>query len=328
MSNASQRTSAPWSEAASTANERRQPEDAKIHSGEPERGEPIMNFRLDRLVTLCLVRPLRRLASGDNLCVPILMYHSIADEDESAVRAYYRTATHPRVFAAQIAALREAGYSVISLREAMRRVEGGSPAIARSVAITFDDGYRNFYSDAFPILQYYGFTASVFLPTAYIGESCLRFKGKECLSWSEVRELQRHGICFGSHTVSHPQLYDLTAPAIREEVTVSKQTIEQKLGCAAESFAYPYAFPETDGEFKAQLRGLLCEAGYGYGVCTSLGRPHPGADPLFLKRLPVNSCDDESLFSAKLSGAYDWLAGPQRMVKWAKNRGSQRPCEG
>ena len=328
MSITSQKTSAPWSEAASTSDERRQPDDGRSGPGEWERGEPITDVRLDRLVTLYVARPLRRLASLDKLCVPILMYHSIAGEDETATRAYYRTATQPRVFAAQMAALDNAGYSVISLGEAVRRLEEGSPAIAGSVAITFDDGYRNFYTDAFPILQHYGFTASMFLPTAHIGESCLRFKGKECLSWSEVRELQRHGFSFGSHTVSHPQLYDLTALAIREEVTVSKQTIEQRLGCAAESFAYPYAFPETDAGFKVRLRGLLCEAGYKYGVCTSLGRPRPGADPLFLKRLPVNSCDDESLFSAKLSGAYDWLAGPQRMVKWAKNRGSQRPCEG
>lgn len=293
----------------------------------PEPLEPQAEFRLDRLVTLYLMRPLRRLGPPSETSIPILMYHSIADEDESAVGAYYRTATQPRVFAAHMAALHDAGYSVIGLSEAVRRLANPSLNTRGSVVITFDDGYRNIYTDAFPILEHYGFTASVFLPTAHIGEGNLEFKGKSCLSWGEVRELQRHGISFGSHTVSHPQLYDLNAAAIREEITVSKQTIEQKLGCVAESFAYPYAFPETDHEFKAQLQEILQAAGYEYGVCTALGRPHCGDDPLFLKRLPVNSCDDAHLFRAKLAGDYDWLAGPQRMVKRAKQSVRQRPCE-
>lgn len=284
-------------------------------------------FRLDRAVSLYLMHPLLRLVSARETSVPILMYHSIAEEDESAVGAYYRTATHPRVFAAHMGVLHNAGYSVISLGEAAQRLADRSQNTRGSLVITFDDGYRNIYTDAFPILEHYGFTASVFLPTAHIGEGNLEFKGKRCLSWDEVRELQRHGISFGSHTVNHPQLHDLNAVEIREEVTVSKHAIEQRLGCAAESFAYPYAFPETDGEFKAMLGSLLDEAGYRYGVCTSLGRPRPGDDPLFLKRLPVNSCDDESLFRAKLAGAYDWLAGPQRLVKWAKSLGQQRSCE-
>jgi peptidoglycan/xylan/chitin deacetylase (PgdA/CDA1 family) len=284
-----------------------------------EGAPPAMNFRLDRLATLYVARPLRRWASPRTFCVPILMYHSIAEEDETTVAAYYRTATPPRVFAAQMAELDKAGYAVISLSEAVRHLAKGSQEARRRVAITFDDGYRNFFTDAFPVLQRRGFTASVFLPTAHIGKPGSRFKGKECLSWGEVRELQRQGISFGSHTVNHPQLYTLGVRAIREEVTVSKHTIEQKLGCAVESFAYPYAFPETDAEFKATLRAVLCEAGYRYGVCTSLGQPYPGVDPLFLKRLPVNSEDDAPLFRAKLEGAYDWLAGPQRVVKWAKN---------
>src|ERR1700689_4753906 len=162
-----------------------------------------MSLRIDRLATLYVADPLRRRASADKVSVSILMYHSIADEDEATVQPYYRTATSPAVFAAQVASLHEAGFSVIGLGEAVRRsavpTATRNETVKNSVVITFDDGLRNFYTNAFPILSRYGFTATMFLPTAHIGESRLRFKGKDCLSWDEVRELQKHGISFGSH---------------------------------------------------------------------------------------------------------------------------------
>jgi len=277
-----------------------------------------MALRIDRLATLYVVSPIQRRTSASKRSIPVLMYHSVADEDENGVNAYYRTATAPTVFAAQMSDLHEAGYSVLSLADAVSWLTGSSQTMARGVVITFDDGYRNFYTNAFPILNQHGFTATMFLPTSHTGETRQTFKGKECLTWSEVRELQSHGISFGSHTVTHPQLYSLDAHRIEEEVVSSKKTIEHELGCAVESFAYPYAFPETDAEFKSRLRHTLHQAGYKYGVCTTVGRAHPGSDPLFLKRLPVNSCDDARLFQAKLTGAYDWLGRPQYLLKWAK----------
>jgi hypothetical protein len=118
--------------------------------------------------------------------------------------------------------------------------------------------------------------------------------------------------------VTHPQLYDCDANSIKHEIAGSKQTIEQELGCAVQSFSYPYAFPETDASFKRRLREELRKAGYENGVCTVVGRPGPASDPFFLKRLPVNSDDDPQLFMAKLAGSYDWLGKPQYLVKMAK----------
>jgi peptidoglycan/xylan/chitin deacetylase (PgdA/CDA1 family) len=275
-----------------------------------------MVLRIDRLTTLYVVDPILRRTSASRPSISILMYHSIADEDEAGIHPYYRTATAPSVFAAQMESLRQAGFSVIGLGEAIRRCN--KPDAEKSVVISFDDGYRNFYANAFPVLDRYGFTATMFLPTAYIGESNLTFKGKECLSWGEVRELRKHGISFGSHTVTHPQLHDCNASSIRNEILASKQAIEQKLGCAVQSFSYPFAFPETDNSFKARLRDELRHAGYENGVCTTVGHPSPASDPYFLRRLPVNSDDDPQLFLAKLAGSYDWLAKPQYLVKMAK----------
>jgi peptidoglycan/xylan/chitin deacetylase (PgdA/CDA1 family) len=247
------------------------------------------------------------------------MYHSIAAENEVAVHPYYRTATAASVFALQIESLHRAGFSSISPMDAIRRFREPEAA-GKSVVITFDDGFRNFYTSAFPILNRYGFTATMYLPTAFIGQRRLRFKGKECVTWSEVRELKKHGISFGSHTVTHPQLHDCDAHALKKEIVDSKQTVEQELGCAIQSFAYPYAFPETDANFKERLREELRQAGYENGVCTTVGRPGPASDPFFLKRLPINSDDDPQLFNAKLAGSYDWISKVQYLMKMVKTR--------
>jgi peptidoglycan/xylan/chitin deacetylase (PgdA/CDA1 family) len=276
-----------------------------------------MVLRLDRLTTLYVVDPWRRHRVESKASIPVLMYHSIAQENESGAHPYYRTATAPSVFAAQMEALHNAGFSVIGIEEALQRVSTAQK-VENSVVITFDDGYRNFYTNAFPVLARHGFTATMFLPTAHIGHKTLSFKGKACLTWPEVRELRQHGMCFGSHTVTHPQLRDLDARSIREELGVSKQIIEQELDCAVLSFSYPYAFPEADNAFKAKLKNELKQAGYQNGVCTSVGRLSSISDPLFLNRLPVNSEDDPRLFQAKLAGSYDWIARPQYIAKMAK----------
>jgi peptidoglycan/xylan/chitin deacetylase (PgdA/CDA1 family) len=247
------------------------------------------------------------------------MYHSISDEAET-VHPYYRTSTSPEQFASQMKYLRENGYTTCSLAQAIERLQQQTQAEAKFVVITFDDGYRDFYQHAFPALSQWGFSATVFLPTAFIGDHPLQFKGKDCLTWAEVRELNNHGILFGSHTVTHPQLRELSGAAINAEIANSKATIEEKLGSAVRSFAYPYAFPQTDADFTKMLRDSLRRAGYRNGVSTIVGRANPTSEPLFLERLPVNSCDDQALFSAKLAGAYDWICTSQYLTKMVKAR--------
>lgn len=262
---------------------------------------------------------MRRSGFGSRNSIPILMYHSVSSDVENGAHPYYRTITTPSVFASQMAYLREHSYQSITPAQAASRVTNESADdLSKSVVITFDDGFLDFYTNAVPVLNQYGLTATMYLPTSYIGDSTQSFKGKPCLTWSEVRELAKQGISFGSHTVTHPQLYSLDRPAIQQEVTTSKQVIEQELGHAIESFAYPFAFPETDGAFREMLRNELSQAGYSDGVCTTIGRADNKNDKFFLKRLPVNSCDDNRLFAAKLAGAYDWIAHPQYLAKLGK----------
>lgn len=272
-------------------------------------------MRFDRTGTLYGAGRIFRWLAGGNGKLPILMYHSVADEDESAVRPYYRVAVAPSQFLRQMTWLHEEGYRTTSLASAVGLLRAGKEPVEKTVVITFDDGYRNFCQHAFPTLERFGFTATMFLPTASIADQRLIFKERECMTWAEVRDLQRRGICFGSHTVSHPQLHGLDRELIREEILRSRQTIEDKTGSAVDSFAYPYAFPQTDVPFKTMVRQVLQESGYHYGVCTRIGRASATSDPLFLERLPVNSADDPALLGAKMAGDYDWVGGMQSLAK-------------
>jgi len=263
------------------------------------------------MATLYLFHPLQHLRNGRR-GIPILMYHSITEAANDDRHPYYQTTTSPRVFEEHLNFLRENRYEVIDLNDALGYCE---PSASVAV-ITFDDGFEDFYAQAAPLLAEFHYPSTVFLPTAYIGDSApRRFKGTKCMTWNQVRELKRAGVTFGSHTVTHPQLRKLNADGVREEVCRSKETIEDKLGSAVKSFAYPYAFPEADRAFKGRLNRILAEAGYENGVCTSVGMANPGNHPFFLRRLPVNSWDDGRLFKAKLEGGYDWLQIVQKTTK-------------
>jgi peptidoglycan/xylan/chitin deacetylase (PgdA/CDA1 family) len=272
-------------------------------------------FRADRLATLYLFHPLRNLhrqAAG----IPILMYHSISAPNDSNRHPYYQTVTSPHVFEQHLKFLRDSGYKSIGLTDALSRLHESPPDHARTVVITFDDGFADFYSQAFPLLSQYGFTATMFLPTSYIDRAPRKFKGVECLTWSQARELQKAGMHFGSHTVTHPQLKNLGPKELETEIRCSKRTIEDELGTAVASFSYPYAFPETDGPFRQRLGGLLEENGYQNGVSTIIGTANAAGARFFLKRLPINTCDDLPLFRAKLEGGYNWLHTVQYASKF------------
>jgi peptidoglycan/xylan/chitin deacetylase (PgdA/CDA1 family) len=269
--------------------------------------DDMTGIRSDRIATLYLFHPLLRLMPAGRVKVPILMYHSISENNNGDSSAYYQTTTTPEVFAEQMKFLHENSFRVTNLGEALKIIERAEDATPRHVVITFDDGFRDFYTHAFPVLTRYGFSATVFLPTAFINESGSNFKGGECLTWTQVRELKSAGVLFGSHTVNHPQLTTVKPRQLEVEVRESKRVIEDKLGCPVESFAYPYAFPETDRTFKRRLRSILEGAGYMNGVSTIIGTAGSGADRFFLPRLPVNSWDDLQLFRAKLEAGYDWL---------------------
>jgi peptidoglycan/xylan/chitin deacetylase (PgdA/CDA1 family) len=241
------------------------------------------------------------------------MYHSISDDAEEGVSTYYKVATSPRRFADQMQWLDNFGYKGVSLDEALPALSKGGSDGERRVAITFDDGFRDFHTAAWPVLQRHGFTATIYLPTAFIAPQRRSFRGRECLTWNEVRELRAQGARFGSHTVNHLKLCELSWDAIEGELRSSKKQIEQEVGEKVTSFAYPYAFPQEDQRFVGRFTDALRGADYRNCVTTVIGRVRAGDDMFHVRRLPVNSGDDEALFKAKLAGAYDWMMCPQRL---------------
>ena len=156
-------------------------------------------LRTDSLATLYFFHPLARSVPRTGVRVPILMYHSVSEGDRSGTHPYYQTVTSPSVFARHMQFLSENGFTPIGVGDALNCLRAATRTVERPVVITFDDGYLDFYTNAFPILQRYGFTATMYLPTAYIGAE-QRFNGLDCLTWSQVRELHQAGIEFGAHT--------------------------------------------------------------------------------------------------------------------------------
>jgi peptidoglycan/xylan/chitin deacetylase (PgdA/CDA1 family) len=274
-------------------------------------------FRLDRAVSVSLVHPvMRALDRKHRTRIPILMYHGVR-EGLRTKHPYFETNTSPILFELHMQFLRENGFVAAHLDQAVEAIAANERG-TQYVVITFDDGYRDFYTHALPVLEKYGLKATMFIVTGRTGNAPIRRDDCEFMTWAEVRELSRHGVEIGSHTVSHPELYNMTESQVEDELRLSKRTIEDNLGAPVRSFAYPFAFPEQDQRFTATLQKLLKGNGYQSGVSTVVGTAGREHSRFILPRLPVNLYDDLTLYAAKLEGAYDWVHAPQFLYKTVK----------
>jgi peptidoglycan/xylan/chitin deacetylase (PgdA/CDA1 family) len=169
---------------------------------------------------------------------PILTFHAL--DDRSSVISF-----PPRLFERGMRSLHDSGYRTLNLAELIEYLQRGVPFPQRSFALTFDDGYQSVYDHAFPILQRYGFSATVFLT---VGDNGKRAESerlpfmceRSMLSWREIKEMHGCGITFGAHTLTHPDLTSLPSARVKIEVYDSKAIIEDALGIQVTCFAYPY----------------------------------------------------------------------------------------
>jgi len=173
--------------------------------------------------------------------LPVLAYHRVAPTGSDALRPWRLT---PEEFDAQLRWLHDAGYRSVGVDDWRAWVDHDVPLPRQSVAITFDDGYVDFQTHAWPLLQKYGFTAQVYLVAGAIGKTN-RWdrRHKETvplLTWSNIRDLQREGVRFGSHTVTHRSLPSLPLSAVLGELRQSRDMLEQGLGVEVSSVAYPF----------------------------------------------------------------------------------------
>ena len=190
--------------------------------------------------------------------LPILMYHRVVD-DLGESNPYNLSISLDR-FEMQLRYLTDKAYRGLTMEELAGMLSRGEKIPGRSVVITFDDGYRDTYTHAFPMLQKYGFTATVFLVSKQIGDTS-SWNTDMADVWplmerSEISEMARHGIDFGSHSRTHTALPSLTRDQARDEVAQSKTELEQLMGRDINTFAYPF------GSVAPWLQDIVCEAGY------------------------------------------------------------------
>jgi peptidoglycan/xylan/chitin deacetylase (PgdA/CDA1 family) len=234
-------------------------------------------------------------AAPGPLTLPILMYHSISTEGPAAT-ARYRV--NPDAFEAQLRYLRDAGFTTVTLGHWLRAVRLHRPLPARPVVLTFDDGYRDFEANAWPLLQRYGFGALVFLVADLIGDSA-RWDADlgdplPLMDWDEIRGLAAQGVEFGAHSASHRPMTGLTPTEIAREAIRSRVVIERGLGRGVDAFAYPY------GDTDPVVEHLVGASGFQIGLTCRSGPAGPRDSALALPRIEVGGDDDLASFIGKL----------------------------
>lgn len=242
--------------------------------------------------------------------IPILTYHSI-DSSGSVISA------SPETFHRQMQSLSEARLTVISLGAVATALRMRRALPPNAVAITFDDGYRNLYTEAFPVLARYGFTATVFLVTDYCGRDNDwpgQWRGiarAPLLTWPEISEMHRAGIEFGSHSATHPDLTLIQRPQVEQEIRRSKAAIEDKLGVETTAFAYPY------GKYNEQSKELVRRE-FQCAGSTILGRVRRDGDTYALQRVDMYYFTNAISFRRLIAGQMDWYLSARQALRQLK----------
>ncbi len=220
----------------------------------------------------------------------ILEFHSILDDSSGKIPTL-----SPIAFQKFMEYIYNSKYKVIPLNQLVEYLKQMKPLPKNSIVITFDDGYKDNFLTAFPILKKYNFSATIFLVTEWIG------KNSTYLSWAEVKQMHNYGILFGSHTNTHPHLLKLSPEKLEIELKKSKEIIEDKLGINCQAFSYPY------GEINESTREAVRKAGYRCAVSKGEKTNTLGTSLLELSRTFIYETDITTRrFRVRLSGAHQW----------------------
>ena len=228
------------------------------------------------------VQPVQPALDTPTVSVPVLMYHHIGNPRGrlSEFQYYVRLPA----FDAQMAYLAEDAFTPVSLDQVLSALEGGAPLPVHSVAVTFDDGNQDNFDLALPVLEKYHLTATFLIVTGWVGKPGY-------LTWDEIATMQRAGMFFGAHTVSHPYLPFLPAALAQAEINRSKDDLEAHLGQPVAIFAYPF------GHTSPAINRLVQSAGFGLALGTSPYRiDHTLADRFYLTRYGVYAWTSQRSF--------------------------------
>jgi peptidoglycan/xylan/chitin deacetylase (PgdA/CDA1 family) len=207
--------------------------------------------------------------------LPVLTFHELDDRPDPIN-------FQPAVFRKGLARLKEKGFRSLPLDAAFEIIKEKKDLPESSLVITFDDGFRSVYTEAYPVLRENGFSATVFLTTGTRsirpGERLPPHAGRPMLSWEEIREMEASGVDFGAHTLTHPELPSLSPREMEREILDSKRVIEDELSRPVTSFAYPFGLADR------RSREIVRE--HFEGACSAeLGLAASRSDPWFLERV-------------------------------------------
>jgi len=222
---------------------------------------------------------------------PILMYHSISVPQNAREATYYIS---PSRFRRQLAWLQLHGYTHVAASDWLKK----GPR-KKSLLLTFDDAYEDLHRELLRAVEEFKVKPLVFVVADRIGgandwDAREGLRERSLLSLDQMREMQRVGVQFGSHSLTHPLLTKLSTPELLREVRDSKSKLEDALGTPIEWFAYPY------GDVDRRVRAAVLEAGYKAAVTTDAGM-NRWQDPLALQRLEIDERDWLMDFALKLS---------------------------
>jgi peptidoglycan/xylan/chitin deacetylase (PgdA/CDA1 family) len=226
---------------------------------------------------------------------PILMYHSIV----TVPTPENRLTVSVKTFQRQMRFLKEHHYNLLPLEELAALIREKKPIPPKSVALTFDDGNKDNYTLAFPILKKYNVPAAFFIIINEVGRA-----QNDRLNWDEIRLMQESAlVTFGSHCLGPEPLVNLKSETqLKKEIFDSKKILEENLGLPVNMFSYP------EGRFNHKIKQSVKDAGYKLAVATSPGRKFPHDDVFVLKRLRISeNAGNPFVFWIETSGFYTFI---------------------
>lgn len=211
-------------------------------------------------------------ANLERIKLPIILYHYLENVADKNDTLRVKMNIRPEIFEEQLASLKKSGYETVFVRDIPSLIESKA-AQSKRVALTFDDGYEDFYTDAFPLLKKHNAKATVYIIVDFIGRPGY-------LTSPQIEELASSGLVeIGSHTLTHRDLTKLAAGEAAREIEQSKSRLEGEFKISVSSFAYPY------GRLNNSLVDLSASAGYSAAVSTVEGWMQSSKERFKLPRL-------------------------------------------
>lgn len=204
------------------------------------------------------------------------MYHYISAPPANADIYRKDLSVSPERFEEHIRYLLEAGYNVITLDDLLLFLTVGRPLPDKPVILTFDDGYVDIYTNAFPILQKYGVVGHFFIITDFLDRQHPAY-----VSWGQVEEMARAGQIFGSHSRNHPDLSNQSTDYLVWQALGGMENIRLHLGYHPRWIAYP------SGSYDKHVIDVYRSAGYWGGITTAQGATHTTGEVFELQRVRV-----------------------------------------